>query len=290
LKLRLLAITVLLYLLGTAEAGGQNLASLRLSHPTRLQVVGPSPVAYETEVPPGVTPVYYNSEGRRLLAWLVLPRGGRSARHPAVLYLHQNFALTAQVWEDARPFVEAGFVVLMPSYRGENGNPGAFERYFGEVDDAAAALEYLRNLRQVDPRYLYAAGDTMGGTSALLLAESGAGLRRVAACSPFPDISDAIRHGLSPQGWLFPYNWSSDTENSLRSPGRHLDLLNCPAEIYNSSRDPLYQRQAAALPTEAQKYHKQLSCHVFPNTDQRSVVRPAIRAMVAVFLEDCSAR
>ncbi len=281
---------LLLMAVASVSAHGQTLTQLRHQHPTQLVVRGASPAPFETDVPVGATPVHYISHGRSLLAWFAMPMEPTNKPIPAVLYAHQGFALTAQAWEDARPFVHAGFAVLLPAWRGENGNPGEFERYCGEVEDAAEALEYLRAQPGIDKNRVYAAGDTMGGTTVFLLAESGAAIRKAATCSPFPDIADAIRHGLTPQRWLFPYNWQNDSENSLRSPGRHLKDLVCNLSIYNSSSDPLYQRQARALPALARKYGKVIPTREFAGTDQRTVVKPAVDAMIVEFRKDLLAK
>jgi hypothetical protein len=39
---------------------------------------------------------------------------------------------------DVQPFIDAGWTVLAPTYRGENGNPGTIELWLGEVQDAAS--------------------------------------------------------------------------------------------------------------------------------------------------------
>ncbi len=206
--------------------------------------------------------------------------------HPAVLYAHHGFALSQRDLDDARAFCDAGFVTLLPAWRGENGNPGQFERYFGEVDDACAALTYLSHLDGVDSHRLYAAGDTMGGTTVLLLAESGVPLRMAASCSAFPDINEAIATGLKPQYRLFPYDWNAAIENDLRSPGLHVADLVCPVVMYNSDSDPLYQRQTKRLPEVAARYGRVVSWVEIPHTTQTSVVKPAIESMVIEFEHD----
>jgi len=202
-----------------------------------------------------------------------------------VLYAHHGFALSHVDFEDARPFVTAGYLVLMPAWRAENGNAGEFQRYFGEVDDACEALQYLNKIPGVDPKRVFAAGDTMGGTTMLLLAESDVDvrLRMVAACSAFPDINEAIERGLTPQRKLFPYDFKDTLENEMRSPGRHLQDLDCPIRLYNSESDVLYVRQAGLLVNLAHNYGKDVTSSVYPHTSQRTVVSLAIRAMIREF-------
>ena len=45
--------------------------------------------------------------------------------------------------QSATTFLHAGIVLMRPSLRGRNGNPGQPECFVGEVDDIIAAGEYL---------------------------------------------------------------------------------------------------------------------------------------------------
>ena len=63
----------------------------------------------------------------------------------------------------------AGFAVLLPTPRAENGNPGDFEMFFGELDDARAALERARSLRGIDPDRIAIFGHSAGAVLTALL-------------------------------------------------------------------------------------------------------------------------
>lgn len=258
-----------------------SLQQARQQHPTRLVLHGPAPQSYEEDVPPGVKRVYYRSGGRRLLAWLAVPQ--TPGPHPALLYAHGGFSMGIDDFEDVRPFVQAGFVVLMPAWRGENGNPGDFERLYGEIDDALAALDYLVQTPGVDPHRLFAAGHSMGGTTTMLLAELSPRLKAAASCGGFPDINEALTRGLTPPRELYPYDWHDPIENDLRSPGRHLHDLKCPLYVFNSDSDELYARQSKDMPERAGRYGKQVTVEVFPNTDHHSVLAPAVQKMLTLF-------
>jgi dipeptidyl aminopeptidase/acylaminoacyl peptidase len=271
-------------LLPNAAASAVPLAQARKQHKTRLLVHGPAPQPYNNEIPPDVQRVYYTSQGRRLLAWLAVP--STPGPHPAVLFAHGGFSLGVGDFDDARPFVQAGFVVLMPTWRGENGNPGEFERYYGEVDDALAALDYLANVPGVDPKRLFAAGHSVGGTTAMLLAEMSPRLRGAASCGGFPDIAGVVARGLQLDSAEFPYDWHDPMENDLRSPGRHLRDLKCPLAVYNSDSDRLYVLQSQNLPEEAARFGKTVTVEVFSNTDHHSALAPAVEQMITVFKKE----
>src|SRR5262249_44512173 len=104
----------------------------------------------------GITRTEYESAGRKLKAWVHSPKG--SGPRPALVYLHGGFAFGNDDMEECQPFVAAGFVVMCPSFRGENGNAGNFEMMFGEVDDAAAAVRWLAAQKTVDPKRIYVFG------------------------------------------------------------------------------------------------------------------------------------
>ena len=135
--------------------------------------------------PPWLEEVQFRSGALSLRAWLSAPARSSTesaAQSPAVVYFHHDFALTQEALDGARPFVDAGYVVLFPMLRGENGNPGAFELLAGEVDDGLAAVEFVAARRDVDRRKIYAFGHSIGGgVAALLSLFPAAPLRRTAS-------------------------------------------------------------------------------------------------------------
>jgi acetyl esterase/lipase len=86
------------------------------------------------------------------------------------MYLHGGWALCDEHVRECWAFVEAGFAVFAPSYRGENGNPGAHEMLWGELDDVLAALAHARRLPEVDPERVFVFGHSAGGMLAALMA------------------------------------------------------------------------------------------------------------------------
>lgn len=154
----------------TAEPLG--LLAQRRRHRTELRARGPS---LQPHAPLGLSldhraaRVSYESQGRSLAGLYIAPTLGR-ARAPALLYLHGGWALSDADMRDCWPFVEAGFAVFTPSYRGENGNPGDHEMLWGEHDDALAALAWLRARPEVDGDHVFVFGHSAGGMLAILLA------------------------------------------------------------------------------------------------------------------------
>lgn len=178
---------------------------------TQLTRRGPSPQEADP-VPPrsDVRAVTYTSAGRQLKAWMMQPNG--PGPYPALVYLHGGFAFGLSDLDVCRPFLNEGFVVLAPSYRGENGNPGNFELMAGEVDDAVAAASWLATRRNVDAKNIYAFGHSVGGgISALLSLRPEAPIVHCGGAGGLYDEST-----FSEWRDIAPFDYTNDLENKSR--------------------------------------------------------------------------
>lgn len=257
------------------------LGRARAAHATKLLIHGPSPQAADGQMPPDVTQVTFVSHGRTLFGWLAVPPS--PGPHPGLLYAHGGFALAKEDFDDVRPFVKAGYVVFAPAWRGEDGNPGDFQMLYGEVNDAAAALDTLAQVPGVDPRRLFAAGHSVGGTTVMLLAESTTRLRGAAACGGFPDMRGAIDETGKSTFEGTPFDWHDPLESDLRSPARHLGDLSCPLDLFYGEQEDFYIGQAGAMRADAQTRRKAVSVTVIPNADHFAALGPAVQKMIARF-------
>ena len=136
---------------------------------TRLITRGPAPQDYDPlRRPFGVNELPYRSGDLNLKAWVSAPTG--DGRKPAVVFLHGGFAFGDEDWDVADLFERAGYVVMMPILRGENGQPGNYTMFYDEVNDVIAATEALTKLPYVDGSKLYLCGHSVGGTITMLTA------------------------------------------------------------------------------------------------------------------------
>lgn len=199
--------------------------------PTVLSTRGAAPTSPgELSLAPGMERVRYPSSTREgelsLLAVVAAPRRAPetadtvAARLPAILLLHSGYALDAEHLGWAQPFVDAGFLVMLPTWRGENGNPGSFELLAGEVDDARAAGRWLASEPDVDVDRLYLFGHGTGGSLAALLAlDPDLPFRKIGAASAVTTATTFLA-------------WQRED----------------PARVPFDPRNPLEQRRRALLP------------------------------------------
>jgi len=225
------------------EAGGQKTLSLTMArrgystHLLRQEAIGEPP-----ERPPrGVLDLVSYTGPLGPMAAYVSPPPGDGKRRPAIIWLvgGSSNSISSVAWEKAPPdndqsasgFRKAGIVMMYPSLRGGNNNPGYRERYFGEVDDVMAAAQFLAGLDYVDPSRIYLGGHSAGGTLAILVAESSDQFRAVFALGPVGDMGGYEQKAV-------PFDLSNPNECRLRSPGLWLDSIRGRTFVFEGTEPP----------------------------------------------------
>lgn len=158
------------FTVGETAPAGMTFEQWRASAPTQLKEHGPAPQPYDVEpMPPNITEVIYPSGNLQLKACVYRPPGVEEPR-PALVYFHGGFAFGVEdLTETCQPFMDAGFVVMAPMLRGENGNPGEFQMFYGEIDDARAACQWLAQQPYVNNQRIYTFGHSIGGGVSAML-------------------------------------------------------------------------------------------------------------------------
>jgi dipeptidyl aminopeptidase/acylaminoacyl peptidase len=226
--------------------------------------------------PPGVRVIDYQSGNLTLKGWLSDTQPGGPQR-PAVLFLHGGFAFGADDWDQCRPFRDSGFVTMTPMLRGENGLPGSYSMFYDEVDDVLAA-EVLAQTPGVDPKRLYVAGHSVGGTLALLAAMTTKRFRAAASFSGSPDQVAWARG----QEELVPFDPVSRREYEMRSPLAYYNSFKCPVRVYYGSGEPLFQFSSQRLASKASAAGLDVQAIEVPG-DHFTSVAPAMRQAIAFF-------
>ena len=194
--------------------------------------------------------VYYPSEEGKLAAYLS-PDPSDGKKHPVMIWSKGGFGgIGGFFWDEpsrlndqsARAFREAGIILMCPSYRGENENPGKFELFYGEVNDFLSAVEYAKSLPYVDPERVYLGGHSTGGTITLLAAATGVECRAIFSFGGEPDLRTVMSDG---EGYdNTPYNIDSERDHELRSAIRYTHYIKSPT-YYIEGGEYLYSNDEA---------------------------------------------
>lgn len=223
---------------GTPGDAGKTLAEARKGHTTKLAKQHRSGEAVPE--PPANTfrKTTYESPAGKLAAYVTPdPKDGK--KRPAIVWITGGDCNTiGDVWsrspasndQSARQYRDAGLVMMFPSLRGGNQNPGSQEGFYGEVDDVLAAAEHLAKLDYVDSSRIYLGGHSTGGTLVMLVAAVPNTFRAVFSFGPAEDIL-----GYGGQ-FTEAVNTSDRREVELRNPGRWLHSIQCPTFVFEGDR------------------------------------------------------
>ena len=210
-------------------------AVARAGFHTHLVKHGPfSPRWRPFTLPDDAHAVDYESSGLRLRAWR--SRAADAGRRPTVLFVHGGASFDAADWQMSQPFRDAGFIVMMPVLRSENGQPGDYSMFYDEVDDVLAAADVLARQPDVDAQRIYLAGHSSGGSLALLAALASHRFRAVASFSGSPDFTRLV--ALPGADAVVPYDPGDAREVRMRSTFEFAAGFTCPARLFWGNEEP----------------------------------------------------
>ncbi|MBX9584875.1 MAG: prolyl oligopeptidase family serine peptidase [Gemmataceae bacterium] len=268
-----------------APTGSPTLAEARKGYRTKLPPQRPADRDPVPDPPPGVfQKVAYESPVGKLAAYLT-PDPGDGVRRPAVVWITGGDCNSiGEVWEpapaendqSAAQYREAGAVMMFPSLRGGNDNPGVREGYLGEVDDVLAAADFLRKQPHVDPARVYLGGHSTGGTLALLTAECSDAFRAVFAFGPVEDPT-----GYPPQ--FAPFDVRDPQEVAVRSPGRWLGSIRSPTFVIEGG---MRGNAPSVRAMAADSANPKATFLVVRGADHFSILAPANRVIAQKILTD----
>ena len=231
----------------SVEVQAESLADARAHFKSKIIRQGPPPAEWPNlQTPKGATEVVYPSGQLQLKAWINIPSD--SSKHEAVLFLHPGFALWPDEWDFTKPLRDAGYIVMMPTTRGENGQHGVFTMYYDEVSDVISAAEYLRARPEVDTKHLYIAGYSVGGTLTMLASEIYGQFRAAASISGTPDLGPYLKYARGAKENA-PFDVSDPKEVQIRSAVAYAAGIKCPIRIYYGTEEDYF---AIAAPRTAE--------------------------------------
>lgn len=260
-----------------ADWGTMTLSEARAGFKTKLVSSGDD--AGPPQAPPtdAFKLIRYPAEAGDLAAYITADPGG-GKKHPAIVWITggDNNSI-GDVWspmprnndQSASAYRKAGIVMMFPSQRGGNDNPGRREGFLGEADDILAATEYLAKLPYVDPEQIYLGGHSTGGTMAMMVAANSDRYRAVFAFGPIEKVSG--------YGDYTYWNITKRAEVRIRSPRYWLDSIATPTYVFEG----VHRSNADALKVMADiNKNDKIRFMLVPGHDHFSLLGP-INEMLA---------
>lgn len=244
---------------------------------TTLTSPGPAPQEFGAETPPqDIQEIRFPSGDLQLKAWVYTAPTPSEHPRPALVFLHGGFAFGGGDLEACRPFMDAGYIVMAPMLRGENGNPGSFELFLGEVDDAKSAVDWLVQQTNVDKQRIFVFGHSVGGgVSAMLSLRDNVPIRHCGSSG-----------GLYPRevfaGWsdICPFNYRDSKECEMRTLFGNIQYMKVPHYAYLGTEDG-FDAQGRAAEAEQKKAGGKLTVGSAPG-DHFDSFDPALLQYLAV--------
>ena len=230
--------------------------------------------------------VRYDAPPGKLAAYLS-PDPGDGRKHPAIVWITGGDCNSIdEVWEpgprsndqSASAYRKAGIIMMFPSLRGGNDNPGSREGFYGEVDDVIAASEFLARQPYVDPQRIYLGVHSTGGTLVMLVAEVSDRFRATFSFGPVDD----------PRGYpnqYFVNDRSNAREMELRTPSNWLDSVRRPLFVLEGD-DPRSSNAGALYLMSGISANPLIRFLAVKGFDHFSVLAPVNELIAAKILRD----
>lgn len=220
--------------------------------------------------------ITYMSGGLKVKGFVYDPVGAGGAKLPGIVFNHGGVGgVPGPAKERCRELAGLGYVVIAPSYRGEDGSEGEIEVADGEVDDAMNAVKVLRNMNSVDGDRIAMIGTSHGGIITLIAIERDHSLAAAICAYGVTntytwykylvdngfDVSDALSvkvYGKGPE----------DKPEAFRSraPALDAELIKTPLMLLYGEEDTIVPPSQAREMAEALDEHKiPYEMHIVPD-------------------------
>jgi len=216
--------------------------------------------------------IHYQSPVGELAAYVTADPGD-GKKHPAIVWITggDNNSI-GDVWtpsdrsndQSASGFRKKGIIMMFPSQRGGNDNPGRREGFYGEVDDILAATDHLAKLPYVDPEQIYLGGHSTGGTMVMLVGECSDRYRAIFALGP---VAAAGQYG----GEFVYCNSSDENEMKLRAPINWLHCVKSPMYVFEGASNGNWDAVQLMAKTNS---NQNIQFFKIPGHDHFSVIAP----------------
>jgi pimeloyl-ACP methyl ester carboxylesterase len=167
-------------------------------------------------------PIKFENQDLTLFGMIHLPT--REPRYPCIVFLHGYTGTRTGdhciLVKAARELCRGGFACLRFDFRGSGESEGSFADITvdGEMSDALAAVEFLRDFKGIDRRRIGLVGVSLGGSVAACVGAD-AGVKSLALWSPWAFTDYLVEKG----GRIFkdPYAWlPPNFKDAIKRKGR----------------------------------------------------------------------
>ena len=248
------------------------------------------------------TPIVFTVRGQQVVGMIHLPETGGLDRVPGVLFLH---GFTGNKQESHRLFVtiarelaRRGMAALRIDFRGSGDSEGEFVEasVTSELEDARAALAFLRAQPGVDPERTGVVGMSMGGLIASLLLAGEPQIPAAVLICPLGDTKAVIeREGgdvplkslrkkgcFDRRGWLVGRAFIEEMMNSR--PVEEITKSNAAVLLLHGDQDESIEvRDSELYEAALRKAGRKVACHIIEGANHSFDAVPWVQELV-----DCS--
>ena len=191
--------------------------------------------------------IMYMSDGLRIIGKLFVPEMAEGKRLPGVVFNHGGVSGIPQpTLVRCGELAAMEYVVMAPSYRGEDGSEGEVEVAAGEVNDALNAMSLLRNLPYLDPDRIGMVGTSHGALITLLATTRATNIKAAVAAYGVTNAVSwyryLVEHGLDVSDPLSVKVYGKGPEDRpdafrARSPVLFAEKINAPLLLLYGEKD-----------------------------------------------------
>jgi dienelactone hydrolase len=223
----------------------------------------------------------YRSDGLKVVGYLFKPadpphdRQRPLRRLPAIIFNRGGNADIAQVGTitllEIYPFLEAGFVVLAPQYRGSDGGEGHDEYGGADVHDVLNLITLARSLDYVDPNNVFMYGESRGGMETYLAIKQHAAINAAAVLGASSnEVEENQRRPLTDvyRKYVPDFNRDPDAAFRARSAALWAEAINKPVLLLHGGADwRVAPSQSLEMATRLEALHKPYQLFIYAGDD-----------------------
>lgn len=209
-----------------------------------------------TRAPEGMQEIYVTTDdGLNLLGWLAYPA---DKAKPFLIFFHGNAQTIEHRLDKIAPYIQAGYGVMLPEYRGYGGNPGT-PGEDGLYRDARAFIGFALKDPRISKEKLVLYGESLGSGVATQMAVEYNPSRLVLE-TPFSSALDVARSRFFFVPFLSRLMWDQ-YDNAAK-----IGHVRCPVLIGTAGQDNVVpsrfgQKLYEAAPEPKQLAHYEQAAH-----------------------------